>query len=98
MRGDDQRPDDLFSYIRPEQRVPADHPLRPIRAMVDTVCTSCPPSSPGCMRRRAGRRSRPRSCCGPSCSKCVLGPERAAADGAARLQPALPLVRRAEHG
>src|SRR5262249_2493172 len=37
MRGDDQRPDDLFSYIRPEQRVPTDHPLRPIRAMVDTA-------------------------------------------------------------
>jgi transposase len=35
MRGDDQGPDAMFSYIRPEQRVPADHPLRPIRAMVD---------------------------------------------------------------
>src|SRR5499425_1308688 len=37
MRGDDQHPDGLFSYIRPEQRIPADHPLRPIREMVDTV-------------------------------------------------------------
>src|SRR5215813_2817507 len=37
MRGDDRHPDGLFSYIRPEQRVPADHPLRPIREMVDTV-------------------------------------------------------------
>jgi len=37
MRGHDQRPEDLFSYIRPEQRIPADHPLRPIREMVDTV-------------------------------------------------------------
>jgi hypothetical protein len=36
MRGDDRKPDALFSYIRPEQRVPADHPLRPIRDMVDT--------------------------------------------------------------
>ena len=35
MRGDDRKPDGMFSYIRPEQRVPADHPLRPIRAMVD---------------------------------------------------------------
>jgi transposase len=35
MRGDDQQPDAMFSYIRPEQRVPADHPLRPLRAMVD---------------------------------------------------------------
>jgi transposase len=35
MRGDDQHPDGMFSYIRPEQRVPAEHPLRPIREMVD---------------------------------------------------------------
>jgi transposase len=27
----------MFSYLSPEQRVPADHPLRPIRQMVDEV-------------------------------------------------------------
>ena len=27
----------MFSYVSPEQRVPADHPLRPIRAMVDVA-------------------------------------------------------------
>jgi transposase len=43
MRGDDRRPDDLFSYIRPAQRVPADHPLRPIRTMVDTVLRELSP-------------------------------------------------------
>ena len=37
MRGDDQRPDTMFSYVAPEQRVPADHPLRAIRTMVDTA-------------------------------------------------------------
>ena len=37
MRGDDRGPDRMFSYIRPEQRVPADHPLRPIRDMVDAA-------------------------------------------------------------
>jgi len=35
MRGDDQQTSHLFSYLSPEQRVPADHPLRPIRAMTD---------------------------------------------------------------
>src|SRR5271169_5377665 len=35
MRGDDKQQHDLFSYGSLEQRVPADHPLRPIRAMVD---------------------------------------------------------------
>ena len=37
MRGDDRQPEVLFSYIRLEERVPVDHPLRPIREMVDTV-------------------------------------------------------------
>lgn len=35
MRGEDHRPEGLFSYVRLEERVPADHPLRPIRALVD---------------------------------------------------------------
>lgn len=34
MRGKDQQ-HELFSYGSLEQRVPADHPLRPIRVMVD---------------------------------------------------------------
>jgi transposase len=37
MRGDDILQGAMFSYLSPEQRVPADHPLRPIRQMVDTV-------------------------------------------------------------
>jgi len=35
MRGRDDRSEGLFSYIRLEQRVPADHPLRPIKALAD---------------------------------------------------------------
>jgi transposase len=37
MRGPDQRTDVLFSYVSAEARVPADHPLRPIRRIVDGV-------------------------------------------------------------
>jgi transposase len=37
MRGDDPKNEDMFSYVTPEQRVRADHPLRPIRAMTDTA-------------------------------------------------------------
>ena len=37
MRGDDLQQGAMFSYLSPEQRVPAEHPLRPIRQMVDTV-------------------------------------------------------------
>ena len=35
MRGEDLQQDELFSYGSLEERIPADHPLRPIRAMVD---------------------------------------------------------------
>jgi hypothetical protein len=35
MRGKDTQQSSMFSYVSPERRVPADHPLRPIRAMVD---------------------------------------------------------------
>jgi len=37
MRGDDQQQGAMFSYLSPEDRVPSDHPLRPIRAMTNTV-------------------------------------------------------------
>src|SRR5712664_3792870 len=37
MRGDDEQQAAMFSYISPEQRVPADHPLRPIRQMTDEI-------------------------------------------------------------
>ena len=35
MRGSDERSEGLFSYVSCEARVPADHPLRPMRAIVD---------------------------------------------------------------
>ena len=37
MRGADQQQSHIFSYLSPEERVRKDHPLRPIRAMVDEV-------------------------------------------------------------
>jgi transposase len=37
MRGKDTQQSAMFSYVSPEERVPADHPLRPIRTMVDVV-------------------------------------------------------------
>jgi hypothetical protein len=35
MRGSDGRTDQLFSYVSCEARVPAGHPLRAIRMIVD---------------------------------------------------------------
>jgi transposase len=35
MRGDGQHQEAMFSYLTMEQRIPADHPIRAIRTMVD---------------------------------------------------------------
>src|SRR5712691_1998902 len=43
MRGDDRQQAGMWSYISPEQRVPQDHPLRPIRAMVDAILAELSP-------------------------------------------------------
>lgn len=43
MRGDDPRHDGMFSYITPEARVRPDHPLRPIRRMVDAALARLSP-------------------------------------------------------
>src|ERR1700680_1221809 len=43
MRGDDQQQSGVFSYISAEQRVPQDHPLRPLRKMVNEVLAELSP-------------------------------------------------------
>ncbi len=43
MRGSDQQQSHVFSYISPEQRVRRNHPLRPIRTMVDEVLKQLSP-------------------------------------------------------
>ena len=43
MRGEDSKQEAMFSYISAEKRIPAEHPLRPIRALVDRVLTEMSP-------------------------------------------------------
>src|SRR2546428_7959065 len=43
MRGHDDQAAHLFSYVSPEQRVPADHPLRAIRQLTDRVLATLSP-------------------------------------------------------
>jgi transposase len=44
MRGPDTQQNTMFSYLSPEQRVPADHPLRRMRPMVDVALKALSPS------------------------------------------------------
>ena len=43
MRGNEQSQEAMFSYVSPAQRVPQDHPLRPIRRMVDEALKELSP-------------------------------------------------------
>src|SRR5881275_3654946 len=43
MRGGEDPQAEVWSYLPLEQRVPADHPLRPMRAMVDAVLAELSP-------------------------------------------------------
>ena len=47
MRGSDEQPGYLFSYVSAEARVPADHPLRPVRGIVDDVLRRLSPRFEG---------------------------------------------------
>src|ERR1700676_5294487 len=46
MRGKDIQQSAIFSYLSPEQRVPLDHPLRPVRTMGDGALKGLPRSFP----------------------------------------------------
>lgn len=58
MRGDDRRPDAMFRSVSAEQRVPADHPLRAIRALGDDVLREMSAEFGG-LYARVGRSSIP---------------------------------------
>ncbi len=58
MRGTDQHQSHVFSYISPEQRVRKDHPLRPIRTMVDEILKQLSPQFSK-MYAKVGRPSIP---------------------------------------
>ena len=42
MRRGKDRSESLFRYVRLEERVPSDHPLRPIRALANEVLVILP--------------------------------------------------------
>lgn len=58
MRGEDRRSEGMFSYLRLEELVPGDHPLRPIRALVDAALSDLSPAFEA-LYARVGRPSIP---------------------------------------
>src|SRR5450631_4620949 len=99
MRGTDHQQSHMFSYLSPEARVRKDHPLRVVRTMVDEVLAALSPqfdrmyASEGPALDCAGEAA-----AGAVVADAVLDSQRAAADGRARLQHAVSLVRRVESG
>lgn len=55
MRGSDTRQAGMFSYLSPEERVPATHLLRPLRYDVDTALTALSPK----LEKLSARTGRP---------------------------------------
>ncbi len=99
MRGGDERSEGLFSYVSCEARVPANHPLRAIRAIVDEALEVLSPDFDG-LYSRIGRPSIP-----PEKLLRALFLQAFYSIRSERqlmeqmgLQPALPLVRRPGDG
>ena len=97
MRGDDQQQSGMFSYVSLEERVPGQHPLRAIRKSVDEVLRGMSKE----FDAMYASKGRPVGAAGAVvaggfAADLLFRSERADADGAVGVQPAVPLVRR--HG
>ncbi len=93
MRGDDQQLQaGMFSYVALEDRIPSDHPLRGVRKLVDAVLAGMSQAFDG-LYSEAGRPSISRAATAGAAAAGVLFGAQRAVDGAAQLQPAVPLVR-----
>ncbi len=73
MRGADIQTEGLFSYVSCEARVPSDHPLRVIRAIVDEALEVLSAQFDRLYAPQGARRSRLRSCCAHCCCKPSSG-------------------------
>ena len=88
MRGEHDGQMEAFSYIPLEARVPSDHPLRRIRALVEEVLRGMDRKLDGTAQYPAGEPAQ-----GAASAGFVHDPKRRAADRAFKIQPAVPMVR-----
>src|SRR3954453_13229429 len=99
MRGSDIRTGDLFSYVDLEHRVPANHPLRLIRRIVNEVLAALDSEFGRAVRDRRAALDRPRAAATSAFAAGVLQhPLGAPVDGTIALQSALSLVYRSRRG
>ncbi|MGF6483053.1 transposase [Paraburkholderia sp. JPY419] len=94
MRGIDEMQDSLLTTVKLDDFVPADHPLRPIRLLVNDALKRLNGLF-SVIYAGSGRASiAPEKLLRALLLQVLLGAQRAHADGADALQPAVPLVRR----
>src|SRR5215216_232413 len=98
MRGDQEQQAGMYSYISPEQRVPADHPLRPLRKMTDEIFKQLSPRFDKLYASRAAVDRAGAVAASVVAASALLGAQRADVDGAVAIQHVVPLVRGPEHG
>jgi hypothetical protein len=87
VRGRDDRQSTMFRCISAEDRVPADHPLRSLHALVEPVLNELSPRFDE-MYSKSGRPSIPPGAAAArlSAAGALFDPQRAPADGAPGLQ------------
>jgi hypothetical protein len=90
MRGSTQRQVLMLSTLTPERLVPADHPIRRIKVIVERALGELSPTF-DVMYARNGRASIPPAQ-GMSADRAVLGAQRAPVLRAAPIRPALQVV------
>ena len=68
MRGSTVRQLSMLSAVTPDELVPAEHPIRRVRPMVDLALDRLAPTFDApCTPRMAGPRSRPSTCSRAAC-------------------------------
>ena len=69
MRGEDRGSQGFFSYVRLEERIAADHPLRAIRDLIDEALQKLSPSFSRLYAREGRPSIPPEGCCEPCCCR-----------------------------
>ena len=67
MRGSTARQVTMLALVDPDQLIPADHPIRDVKPIVDAALNELEPVFAGMYSEMAGVPSRPSICSRPAC-------------------------------